>query len=156
MNQARRELLKSKLFFHFSITVLGLSILTMSVIIYWLTAPYDPLVFKDTTPEGYIKVENRDSIRNNEFIKLNVHFEKTVEERGTIEAYIVGTVRSELALQNPREASHKGVVDYDAIFQLPEFNTLEPRYIEFVITYQVNPLRIVTETIRTETFPIKE
>jgi hypothetical protein len=148
--------LKVRIFFIIAMITLILSFATILLVYFWTFYPYDPLVLNGEKKvyTTRVKINNPGKqIENGGYLELKLNYCKTVDADADVQVYIVGITKVPLAW--PKDSSQKGCVNQILPIKMPVFLTKEPRHLEFVVDYHVNPIRTVTEVLETETFTIK-
>jgi len=159
LDRIDNKIIVVKALWYIVVTMMAIGFFLTALILYWLNKSYDPIVLKNATPEGYIRVENKDRVHNGEFVQLKgTSLCKTIKAEGSIRIFVGGITRPELIYDALKtERLPKGdCAPIDISLPIPKFTTNEPRHLEFEVTYIPNPVhKPIVETLRTEDFPIR-
>lgn len=157
--QLRKDFVTGRVLFYLSMGALFVAGALLLLYFYWNNNPYRPLILynKNHVETNTIEVANSNKLVENGGI-INLRFTgcKTLEARGVVTATLIGkTVKTPLVW--PEEKSSVGCFEnVVAAYGLPKLLNKEAKYIDFVVEYHVNPIRIVTVEFRTEEFGIRD
>ena len=139
----------NRVFFLLSIFAIGLGIMTVLTILFWLTYPYKPLVFNDSV----FPIKNKIVRQGGTLTYVSDYCKNT-----NLSAVITRTFTNGLVFIVPAVTSYRpvGCQVINVVVSIPVELPPGKYFLQNLYSYQVNPLRTVVVAHNTEEFEVVE
>lgn len=120
-----------------------------SLFLYWVLQSNTVLDVKNSPFPIRPPVVSQDDV-----IWVKANYCKNVDVTGTIMVRLIGK-RSIIRLPYDNESQRAGCVDRELPIPIPAYATDDIYYIQFDVTYQINPIKTQNVTMRSQEFTVK-
>jgi hypothetical protein len=130
-------------------TIVGLAVGVAFLFLFWVVQSPNVLDVKNSPFPIRPPVVAQDDI-----IWVKANYCKNSDAKGELVVRLIGK-RSIIRLPYGNEAQAAGCVDRELPIPIPEYATDDVYYIQFDVTYQVNPIKTQMVTMRSQEFTVK-